>query len=123
MARVKLAYPKIPSSENCPLAQCIAFEKYDGTNLHWVWETELGWYGFGTRRHRYDLDEMGIAEFNRAHPGLEAAPTIFLRDFAVPLVEVFREHKNYQCLPNFWELILLWECTNQTSQKNWFYLM
>jgi hypothetical protein len=49
--------------------QCIAFEKYDGTNLHWVWEIELGWYAFGTRRRRFDLDEMGMAEFNAAHPG------------------------------------------------------
>ena len=64
MTRVQLAYPKIPDSKNCPNEQCIAFEKYDGTNLHWVWEIELGWYAFGTRRHRFDLDEMGIAEFN-----------------------------------------------------------
>lgn len=76
MARVKLAYPKIPDSKNCPLNQCIAFEKYDGTNLHWVWEPELGWYGFGTRRDHFDLDERGIADFNRSHPGLEAASAV-----------------------------------------------
>ena len=39
-----LVYPKIPDSKNCPHEQCVAFEKYDGTNLHWVWEVELGWY-------------------------------------------------------------------------------
>ena len=55
MARIKLAYPKIPGSKNSPFKRCIAFEKYDGTNLHWVWEYELGWYGFGTRRDRFDL--------------------------------------------------------------------
>ncbi len=95
MARVQLAYPKIPDSKNCPLERCIAFEKYDGTNLHWVWEFELGWYAFGTRRNRFDFDDMGIAEFNAAHPGLEEAPEIFQRDFANQLSEIFRENQQY----------------------------
>jgi hypothetical protein len=34
MSRVKLVYPKISDTRNCPLERCIAFEKYDGTNLH-----------------------------------------------------------------------------------------
>lgn len=97
MVKVKLAYPKIPDSKNCPSEKCIAFEKYDGTNLHWVWESELGWYAFGTRRDRFDLDDMGIAEFNTAHPGLEDAPGIFIRDFAKNLESLFLQHPNYQC--------------------------
>ncbi|MEG3902402.1 hypothetical protein QUB19_13100 [Microcoleus sp. B4-C5] len=43
------------------------------------------------------LDEMGIAEFNAAHPGLEAAPEIFKRDFASPLESLFRENEQYHC--------------------------
>jgi RNA ligase len=97
MTRIQLAYPKIPDSKNCPNKQCIAFEKYDGTNLHWVWEVELGWYAFGTRRSRFELDDMGIAEFNGAHPGLEEAPEIFRRDFASPLESIFRENEQYHC--------------------------
>lgn len=97
MSRVKLVYPKIPDSRNCPLKRCIAFEKYDGTNLHWVWEVELGWYAFGTRRDRFDLDDMGIAEFNAAHPGLEEAPEIFQKDFANSLDSIFRENPQYSC--------------------------
>ena len=96
MARIQLAYPKIPGSKNCPFDRCVAFEKYDGTNLHWVWEAELGWYAFGTRRDRFDLDEMGIADFNVAHPGLEDAPKIFMRDLADPLAAIFRENLRYQ---------------------------
>ncbi|MBD2492700.1 hypothetical protein H6G77_35120 [Aulosira sp. FACHB-615] len=96
MVRVQLVYPKIPDSKNCPLERCIAFEKYDGTNLHWVWNFELGWYAFGTRRDRFDLDEQGIAQFNAAHPGLEEASDIFNREFASALEGVFRENKNYQ---------------------------
>jgi hypothetical protein len=95
MARVQLTYPKIPGSQNSPLEKCLAFEKYDGTNLHWVWEPELSWYAFGTRRDQFDLDDQGIAEFNAAHPGLEEASAIFARDFAPPLEAVFRENQRY----------------------------
>ncbi|HEY9850758.1 MAG TPA: RNA ligase family protein [Leptolyngbyaceae cyanobacterium] len=95
MSRIKLVYPKIPDSKNCPLEQCIAFEKYDGTNLHWVWETELGWYAFGTRRDRFDLDEMGIAQFNAAHPGLEEAPIFFKEHFANQLENIFKNNPKY----------------------------
>jgi hypothetical protein len=95
MTRIQLAYPKIPGSKNCPSDRCIAFEKYDGTNLHWVWEQELGWYGFGTRRDRFDLDQQGIADFNTAHPGLEDAPTIFQQQFAEPLDNLFRSNSDY----------------------------
>ncbi|GET37725.1 RNA ligase family protein [Microseira wollei] len=97
MSRVKLAYPKIPDSKNSPLKQCIAFEKYDGTNLHWVWEPELGWYAFGTRRDRFDLDDRGIAEFNLAHPGLSEAPELFLKDFAKSLETIFLNNPQYSC--------------------------
>ncbi|MCC3408760.1 MAG: hypothetical protein JGK17_24930 [Microcoleus sp. PH2017_10_PVI_O_A] len=95
MTRIQLAYPKIPDSKNAPLDKCIAFEKYDGTNLHWVWEQQLGWYAFGTRRDRFDLDDRGIAEFNAAHPGLEEAPQIFARDFAKSLEVVFKANPEY----------------------------
>ena len=29
MTRVKLTYPKIPSSKNCPLEKCLVFKKVD----------------------------------------------------------------------------------------------
>ena len=45
-----LHYPKMPDSRNCPDGRCLAFEKYDGTNLHWEWEREFGWHSFGARR-------------------------------------------------------------------------
>lgn len=95
MARVKLAYPKIPGSADAPLGRCVAFEKYDGTNLHWMWERELGWYAFGMRRNRFDLDEAGIADFNAQHPGYADAPDIFRRDFASQLESIFRNNPDY----------------------------
>jgi hypothetical protein len=30
-----LHYPKIPSAAGCPGGKCVAFDKLDGTNLHW----------------------------------------------------------------------------------------
>ena len=95
MARISLAYPKIDGSSAAPLEHCVAFEKYDGTNLHWVWDRELGWYAFGMRRNRYDLDETGIAEFNKNHSGLPDAADIFLRDLANPLEQIFVNNTYY----------------------------
>jgi len=95
VARIDLAYPKIRGSGQAPLDHCIAFEKYDGTNLHWVWEAELGWYAFGTRRARFDLDEAGIAEFAAAHAGIGDAPGIFQQSLAEPLAAVLAAHNFY----------------------------
>ena len=96
MARVKLAYPKMRGSRGAPLERCIAFEKYDGTNLHWMWERELGWHAFGTRRDRFDLDEAGIVQFTAAHEELGEAPHLFWEQWADPLLEVFAQHNLYE---------------------------
>ena len=31
-----LHYPKMPDGKNAPSERCVAFEKLDGTNLHWA---------------------------------------------------------------------------------------
>ena len=95
LARTKLVYPKIPGSGEAPIGRCVAFEKYDGTNLHWVWDRELGWHAFGTRRDRFDLDEVGMAEFARAHKGLEEAAPLFLATLADLLTETLKERNYY----------------------------
>lgn len=90
--KIPLVYPKIPDGRLCPLNKCIVFEKYDGTNLHWVWKRDPGntmtftqsggtWTHFGTRRDQFELTEQGIADFNAAHPGLEEAVPIFNRTY------------------------------------------
>src|SRR4051794_29413871 len=63
-----------PVAANAPNGRCVAFEKYDGTNLHWVWDREYGWITFGTRRDSFYLDSTGVADFHAAHPGLEETP-------------------------------------------------
>lgn len=78
--KTKLVYPKIPSTLDCPLRQCIAFEKYDGTNIHWVWQQNMGWMDFGTRRDRFPLNNKGVAQFEAAHPELSGLDKLWDQD-------------------------------------------
>lgn len=75
--KIALAYPKIPGGKDCPLKSCIAFEKYDGTNLHWNWDQKNGWVSFGTRRDQFDLSIEGIKEFHNYHLGLNDCVNLF----------------------------------------------
>lgn len=70
--KINLAYPKIPDTFNCPLKQCIAFEKYDGTNIYWVFNSPYGFTDFGTRRDRFPLNNTGIKQFEQTHPELSS---------------------------------------------------
>lgn len=68
--KIKLTYSKIPSTLDCPLKQCVAFEKYDGTNLHWTFHPGQGFLEYGTRRDTFHLNKAGILAFEQAHPEL-----------------------------------------------------
>lgn len=84
-----LYYPKIPSSRDCPGGRCIAFEKYDGTNLHWNWDRDFGWHAFGTRRDEFNLTADGVRQFVQLH-GLAECVEIFWTRLAAGLEQVFR---------------------------------
>ena len=90
-----LYYPKIPGSASAPTGRCVAFDKLDGTNLHWCWDRDFGWHAFGTRRDEFNLTTDGVAAFAAAHPGLEEAAPVFLATVAGPLEAVLRDHANY----------------------------
>ena len=75
--KIKLVYPKIPDTLNCSLKQCTAFEKHDGTNIHWVWSPENGFHSFGTRRDRYAYSDASLAQFHQDHPGLDGLDRAF----------------------------------------------
>jgi len=50
-----LAYPEIPGPAKAPLGRpCIAFCKYDGSNLRFEWGPKQGWHKFGTRTQLFD---------------------------------------------------------------------
>lgn len=76
-------YPKIPFyGKNTPFKQCIAYKKYDGTNLALHWNAEHGFQGIFTRRPRKiendDPDfESAISIFKELEPELEKAFSLF----------------------------------------------
>src|SRR3712207_8134788 len=54
---------------------CIAFEKVDGTNLHWDWDREFGWHAFGTRRDDFNLlpRDRKSTRLNSSHANISYA--------------------------------------------------
>lgn len=94
-----LYYPKMPGSRNGPNGRCLAFEKYDGTNLHWEWDRNFGWVSIGTRRERYDISANGLAKFARDHPQLASAQEVFEVTYAEALENVFTENEFYRDAP------------------------
>lgn len=56
-------YPEIPGSKNAVLGeQCIAFVKYDGSNLRWEWSAKKDWYKQGTRTRLFDTTDEIFGE-------------------------------------------------------------
>lgn len=107
--KIPLAYPKIPDSSANHQGRCIAFEKYDGTNIHWVWSPEIGWHAFGCRRTRFDFDEHGIRQFNRHHKGLlRDAPGVFQEGLA-PLLEAIFQSGRAQVDTNGGDVVVFTE--------------
>lgn len=96
-----LHYPKMPGGKNAPDARCVAFEKYDGTNLHWDWDRDFGWHAFGTRRDAFNLTDAGIAEFVGKHSHLRQCVDLFHATLARELDRVFRENSRYTEVQQF----------------------
>lgn len=80
------AYPEIPGSAKSPLGKrCIAFYKYDGSNLRFEWSKKQGWHKFGSRSQLID----------RTDPILGPAIPMFLaHPMATEIVE--RVKKDYR---------------------------
>ena len=90
-----LHYPKMPGSKNCPDGSCIAFEKYDGSNLHWAWDRDFGWHSFGTRRDAFNLTDQGINQFKERHAHLAQSVDVFQATLADPVGVIFRKNPRY----------------------------
>jgi hypothetical protein len=91
-----LHYPKIPGSRNAPDGKCIAFEKYDGTNLHWDWDQDFGWHAFGTRRDAFNLTEIGVAQFAQQHAHLRQCVDVFRATLMEGVEKLFRDQAGYR---------------------------
>jgi hypothetical protein len=74
-------YPEIAGSAKAPLGKpCIAFYKYDGSNLRWEWSKKQGWHKFGTRSQL----------FNATDPLFGQAIPIFMSGLGDRIVERVR---------------------------------
>lgn len=94
--KVDLIYPKIPENSDKFHGKCIAFEKYDGTNLHWIWTLDDGWHFFGSRRTQFILNRVGISEFSKEHYELVNAPHVFNEKFRDKLTAFFCQNTFYR---------------------------
>lgn len=95
------SYPKIAGSRNAPNRRCVAFEKYDGTNLHWDWERGFGWHSFGTRRDEFDLSAYGIERFKAAHRHLDGCAELFLSTIADGIERILKDNSRYEDFASF----------------------
>src|SRR3954447_25626234 len=83
----EFTYPSIEGPTFAFLnAPCVAFEKYDGSNLRFFWDQRRGWHSTGTR-HRW---------FKPNTPNFGPAVEAFRRDFADKILDVLRRHKDYR---------------------------
>lgn len=96
-----LHYPKIPSTRDCPGGRCVAFEKSDGTNLHWAWDRQFGWHSFGTRRDEFALAPVGIEQFTQAHAQLRESVEVFRDSLADGIERVLTGHEAFRPFDSF----------------------
>ncbi len=80
------AYPQIQAFKG-PMPECLAFHKYDGSNLRFQWDRKKGWWQFGTRTRLLTTDD---AEYGAAIP-------MFLSLMAEPLERKFKDNKHLAC--------------------------
>lgn len=74
----------------------MAFEKYDGTNLHWDWNRDFGWHTFGTRRDEFALLPVGVERFAQVHAHLHEAAEVFHSTLATGIESVLRRNPRYE---------------------------
>jgi len=96
-----LHYPKIPDTRGCPGGRCLAFEKYDGTNLYWAWDREFGWHRFGTRRDEFALSPVGIERFTQAHAHLRESVEVFRSCLADGIEKLLTDREAFRAFDRF----------------------
>lgn len=79
-------YWEIPGPSKAPKTHCIAFCKYDGSNLRFEWSKKRGWYKYGTRRRLFDERD----------PEFGPAVQIFQETYADNISKILRDNKHYR---------------------------
>lgn len=89
-------YPSITGPNRAPRKPCIAFYKYDGSNLRFEWTKKSGWVKYGTRKRLFDHTDEQFGE----------AIAIFHRDLAEKLEAIFKKkYRDMQKLTVFCEFL------------------
>ena len=65
---------------------CVAFEKYDGSNLRFFWDQKRGWHSTGTR----------YQWFKAATPMSGPAVEMVQRQYAEGIIATWRRFKEYR---------------------------
>lgn len=79
-------FPSIPNAVGFVGQPCIAFYKYDGSNLRFEWSRKSGWHKFGTRTRLFDHNDP---EFGSAIP-------LFQETYGVDLETLFKKDKLFR---------------------------
>src|SRR5262245_42473531 len=83
----EIVYPSLDGPTfNFLNSPCVAFQKYDGSNLRFFWDQKQGWHSCGTR-YRW---------FNAANPMFGPAVGLFQKQYARGVTDALRRHKEYR---------------------------
>jgi hypothetical protein len=82
-------YLEIQGPNKAPRQYCIAFDKYDGSNIRAEWTRKRGWDKFGSRKVLMD----------KSHP-LGDAIDIFLNTYGDDLEKIFKKDKLFRNCQN-----------------------
>jgi hypothetical protein len=81
-----LSIPGVNSHTATKGHSCIAFKKYDGSNLRFEWDRKKGWHLFGTRRRLFD----------KSDPEYGCAIDLFLNKYASGVEAVISKEKHFR---------------------------
>ncbi len=79
-------YLSIPGPSKAPRQECVAFYKYDGSNIRAEWQRKTGWCKFGTRKRLLDTSD----------PDFGTAIPCFMETYADDLAKVFTNNKAFR---------------------------
>lgn len=99
-----IEYPSILPSAKAPRENCIAFEKFDGSNIRVKYTSKKGFVLFGSRTQLFD----------KGHPFLGDAVDIFYQKYENKLVDLIEQN-----WPNEREVIAFLEFFGPNSFAGW----
>lgn len=95
-------YLSILGPDGAPELPCIAFRKYDGSNLRFAWRRGQGWWQFGTRRRLFDATD----------PEFGCAIELFRAKYADGVERVIRDDPHFR---GVWEVVCYCEFLGPNS--------